>query len=57
MDTQPPNLLGGWAAAMEAWSEFQGSVGTDQWEPWVSPVVVAAVLKVDQHDAVGVFWL
>ena len=51
-----------WAAGMQRRRPgllFQGTVGTDPWEAILlsSPVVITAVLEVDQHEAVSVFWL
>lgn len=59
MDTQSLNTLGGWDAQMKARSVFQGTEGTDLWEAVLSPspVVITAVLKVDQHETVDIFWL
>lgn len=42
---------GGWEAEMKARSVFLGG------GPPSSPVVVTAVLEVNQHEAVSIFWL
>lgn len=56
MDTAP-RYPGGWNTGSKLWS-LSRALGTDpQRSPSSSPVVIAAVLEVDQHKSISIFWL